>query len=346
MKKVKIGISIGDINGVGPEVIIKTLSDERILNFCTPIIYGSSKVISYYKNIVDPSFKFTNCNDASKAKNDAVSIINCWNDDVSIKMGEATEESGKCAHIALDKACSDLIDHKIDALVTAPINKKAMQMTNFGYPGHTEFLAAKLNSADNLMMLVSENIRVALVTNHLPVSDISKKISKKLLKSKLIMLHNSLKDDFGIEKPKIAMLGLNPHAGDHGAIGDQEESILKPIILEAKKAGKLVMGPFPADGFFGSNMNRNYDAILGMYHDQGLIPFKIMSFGAGVNYTAGMDYIRTSVDHGTAYDIVGQNKANPQSMRLAIYEAIDIYRNRANNQTGKTTTESKEAVKS
>ncbi len=328
MTNIKIGITIGDINGVGPEVIIKALGDDRILNQCTPIVYGSAKVISYYKNIIDDSFRFVNISDASKAQEGKVNILNCWSDDVKITMGEATEDGGKYAYISMDKTCDDLIAGKIDAMVTAPINKQAMKMAKFPYPGHTEYLAAKFKSKSNLMMLVSNSHRVALVSNHTPIKDVATTITKDNVKNKLILLHNALQIDFGITKPKIAVLGLNPHASDEGVLGEEDNNIIKPVIIESKKAGRLVMGPFPADGFYGSNMHNKFDGILAMYHDQGLIPFKILSFGSGVNFSAGMDYIRTSVDHGTAYDIVGKNEANPKSLRHAIYSAIDIHRNR------------------
>ncbi|PSR13572.1 MAG: 4-hydroxythreonine-4-phosphate dehydrogenase PdxA [Bacteroidetes bacterium] len=329
MRKPKIGISIGDINGIGPEVIIKTLRDERLLDQCTPIIYGSSKVISYHKNIVDPNFHFFSCRDAEQASSDKVNVINCWQDTVNIEMGKATAESGQYAAIALELAVNDLKDGHIDALVTAPINKHAMQLAGgFPFPGHTEYITQRLEAKQSLMFMVSDTLRVGLVTNHVPLSEVAHQVTKQLVSDKLHILESTLKMDFGLERPTIAVLGLNPHAGDGGLLGEAEEKIIRPAIVEAKKKGMLVVGPFPADGFFGSEQYRKFDGILAMYHDQGLIPFKLLSFGQGVNYTAGLSAIRTSPDHGTAYDLVGKDEANPASFRQALYQAIDIFRSR------------------
>lgn len=331
MNKPKIGISIGDINGVGPEVIIKTLQNPKILDQCTPIIYGSSKVISYHKNIVEVDFNFQNIREAGHASNSKVNVINCWQDVVNITLGQATEEGGQFAAIALEKAVLDLKDNKIDALVTAPINKSAMKMSGgFPFPGHTEYITKTVESKESLMLMVNDDLRVGLVTNHLSISEVAKSVTKSRINTKLEMLNKTLKMDFGIERPIIAVLGLNPHAGDNGLLGEEEEQLIRPVIVEAKKKGMTVVGPFSADGFFGSNQFRKFDGILAMYHDQGLIPFKLLSFGQGVNFTAGLPVVRTSPDHGTAYDLAGKNEADPSSFRQALFQAIDISRQRKN----------------
>ena len=329
MQKVKIGITIGDINGIGPEVIIKALSDGNLLNYCVPIIYGSSKGIAYHKNIVkNVDFNFSSAHDAEKVSYSKVNVVNCWEDTVNIELGMVSEEAGKYAYIALDRAVEDAKAGKIDAIVTAPINKKAMQMANFNYPGHTEFLSDRFGTKQTLMMMVSNSLKVGLVTNHVPIFELKDHINRDSINSKLNILKKTLTRDFGIEKPIIAILGLNPHAGDGGAIGDEDEKIIRPIIIEAKKSGVLVMGPYPADGFFGSAQFKKPDAVLAMYHDQGLIPFKALNFGNGVNYTAGLPVIRTSPDHGTAFDIAGKNMAHAGSMIAAIRLAIDLARNK------------------
>ena len=329
MGKLKIGITMGDINGISTEVIIKALSDDRILEHFIPIIYGSAKVVAYYKNMVSSdNFHFTSISQASSTSEGRINVLNCWEEQAEIKMGQATAESGKFAHIALDRAVRDFQANAIDAIVTAPINKNAMKQADFGFPGHTEFLADQFKSSKNLMMMVSQEMKVALVTNHVPVSQIGELITKELVASKLKTLHKSLVEDFGLEKPSIAILGINPHAGDEGTIGTEDDEITRPVIISAKKNGMNVMGPYPADGFFGSATQRKFDAILAMYHDQGLIPFKALSFGDGVNFTAGLPIVRTSPDHGTAYDIVGKDLADPSSLRTAIYTALDIARQR------------------
>lgn len=330
MQKIKIGITIGDINGVGPEVIIKALADGNLLKYCTPIIYGSSKVMAYHKNIVKESnFNFSSAQDAERVSNHKVSVINCWQDTVNINIGTITEDGGKCAHIALDRAVEDAKAGKIDAIVTAPINKKAMQLANFDYPGHTEFLEARFEVKNSLMMMVSDFVKVALVTNHVPIFELKDHITKEQIKRKLKTLQKSLKQDFGHEKPIVSILGLNPHAGDNGAIGEEDEQMIRPIIIEAKKnSGQIVTGPHSADGFFGSSQFKKPDGVLAMYHDQGLIPFKTLNFGNGVNFTAGLPVVRTSPDHGTALDIAGTNSADPSSMIAAIRLAIDLTRNR------------------
>lgn len=324
----KIGITIGDINGVGIEVIIKALANEKMLDMFTPVIYGSAKAISYYKNIVNSDINFVSNKDPQRASRNKINVVNCWDDTVNISVGQATKDSGKFAHIALDRAVQDLKDHKIDALVTAPINKNAMDPDRFPYAGHTEYLTKSFDVSQSLMFMVSEDLRIGVATNHIPVKEIPQHFTKELLKKKINIMELSLKRDFGIEKPTIAILGMNPHASDGGKLGTEEAEIIRPVIIEMKKGGRLVMGPFPADGFFGSGQYKKFDGILACYHDQGLIPFKTLSFGSGVNYTAGLPIVRTSPDHGTAYDIAGKNEADETSIRNAMYLAIDIVKNR------------------
>ncbi len=330
MKKPKIGITIGDINGIGPELIIRTLKDKRLTANFIPIIYGSSKIISYYRNIVGAkNFHPNYFDNFNRLGGDHVFIKNCWDEKANIDVGKATEEGGKYAALALEAAAQDAAEGNLDAIITAPINKHAMKLSGFKYPGHTEFFTDKFKIKESVMMMISDSLRIALATNHLPVKDITSKLTKEKIISKLIILDQSLKKDFGIEKPNIAILGLNPHAGDNGTIGNEESELIRPIIVEAKKNGMIVSGPYPADGFFGSSKFKKYDAILAMYHDQGLVPFKALTFGTGVNFTAGLPIVRTSPDHGTAYDLVGKNEADLSSFRTAIYQAVDISRMRS-----------------
>jgi len=326
----KVGISLGDYNGIGPEIIIKTLSDARILNFCTPVIYGSSKVLSFYKNLTDSKFRYETITKAETAKHNNISVLNCWQHEVKIEPGVQDEEAGKCAVEAFFTAVNDLKDRKIDALVTAPFDKKSVQNTNFSLKGHTEYLAQVFDK-EPLMFMVSESLKVALVTDHVAVADLKDKITEELVLHKLQLIHNSLKNDFAIPQPKIAVLGLNPHAGDGGIIGKEDEEILKPALEKARDKKILAFGPFPADGFFGSNNYKAYDGVLASYHDQGLIPFKTLSFGEGVNFTAGLPVVRTSPDHGVAYDIAGKNIANERSFRTALFTAIEIWKRRVAN---------------
>ncbi len=328
-QKVRVGITIGDINGIGPEVIIKTLYNQSVQEHCIPIIYGSSKVVSYHKNVVKLNdFTFTSIQSAERLNHRKVNVLNCWEDTVNITLGKATTEGGQYAYIALDRAVRDLKDGLIDVLVTGPVNKHAMQLVNFPATGHTEYLEKEIGGKA-LMVMVNEDFRVALVTGHIPLGEVSSLITKENVENALNLFIDTLKIDFGIDKPKVAILGLNPHASDEGLMGGEEEEVLQPLILEFKNAGHLVMGPYSSDGFFGSGLYRKFDGILAMYHDQGLIPFKALSFGQGVNYTAGLSCIRTSPDHGTAYDLVGTNSANEQSFRRALYLAVDMFRARA-----------------
>jgi 4-hydroxythreonine-4-phosphate dehydrogenase len=327
-EKLKIGISIGDFNGIGLEVILKALSHEKMPELFTPVIYGSSKVVSYHKNIVDFDFPFQPVRSADRLTDNTTNVVNCWQENVNITLGKPSDMSGRYAFTALEAAVGDLKKGLIDALVTAPINKHAMQLADFPFPGHTEYLTQEMSDGESLMFMISDRLRVGLVTNHLPLSEVSAAINKELIIRKLNIMNESLKMDFGIERPTIAVLGLNPHAGDEGVIGDEEETIIRPAVVESKKKGMIVVGPFPADGFFGSGQFQKFDAVLAMYHDQGLIPFKTLSFGGGVNFTAGLSGVRTSPDHGTAYDIAGKNEADPSSFRKAFFLAADIARHR------------------
>ncbi len=329
MASIRAGITVGDINGIGLEVIIKTLAHPSITQLCTPVIYGSSKVVSYHKNIVNPhEFSFHSTATADKIYHQKINVVNCWQDNVNITLGKETEEGGRFAYIALDQAVRDLKDGHIDLLVTAPISKTAMQMAGFQYPGHTEYFAHQFGVKDGLMMMVSDSFRVALVTAHIALNQVSALITKENIRSKLDLLVKTMQVDFGIARPVIAVLGLNPHAGESSNIGREEEDFLRPAIIEAKKSGDIIMGPYPADGFFGSMNYKKFDAVLAMYHDQGLIPFKILHFQDGVNFTAGLPFVRTSPDHGTAYEIAGKNEADPSSFRASLFTALDIFKTR------------------
>jgi 4-hydroxythreonine-4-phosphate dehydrogenase len=323
-----IGFTCGDLNGIGTELILKSLSDNRFLDFCTPVVFASNKVINFYrKSIDDINFSFASIKDFYKLNHRQVNIYNCWEEEVAITPGILSDTGGQYAVKSLQAAASALKDGKINALVTAPLHKKNVQSADFSYTGHTPFLKDFFGVNDVLMLLTSENLKIGLVTEHLPVKEIAAHISKENILSKLFILHASLKKDFNIERPKIAVLALNPHAGDEGLIGTEEEEIIKPAIKEAKQRNMLVMGPFSADAFFARGQYNKFDAVLAMYHDQGLIPFKSLAFGEGVNFTAGLPGIRTSPDHGTAFDIAGKNKADPSSFRAAIFNCIDILNN-------------------
>ena len=327
--KIKVGITHGDINGIGYEVIIKALADNRILEMCTPIVYGSSKVASYHRkslNIND--FSFNLIKKADQANPKRPNIINVHDKDVKIDLGLSTPEAGELSLLALEAAVEDLKNKQIDVLVTAPINKKNIQSGTFHFPGHTEYLADKFGVSDFLMLMISDQTRIGVVTGHIPLSEVPKVITEELILNKLKIMNESLLKDFGIRKPRIAVLGMNPHAGDDGLIGIEEKTIIVPAIEKAFSSGILAFGPFPADGFFGSNNFTKFDGILAMYHDQGLIPFKTISFESGVNFTAGLPFVRTSPAHGTAYDIAGKDMASPDSLRAAMYLACDIFNNR------------------
>jgi 4-hydroxythreonine-4-phosphate dehydrogenase len=327
-----IGISLGDYNGIGPEVIIKALQNNVLNKMCTPVVYGSSKVLSYYKNRLNlKEWQIFGAQKIEAINPKAVNVINCFADsNLSIEPGVVTADAGKAAFECLEKATADLKAGKIDALVTAPINKNNIQSDTFKFPGHTEYLADAFGVKDNLMFLVSEDLRVGVVTGHIPLDQVKAAITNKAIKSKLDLMLASLRTDFGIVNPKIAVLGLNPHAGEEGLLGSEEKEIIAPLIAEYRQKKKFVFGPYPSDGFFGNSSYKKFDAVLAMYHDQGLIPFKSLAFDTGVNFTAGMPAVRTSPDHGTAYDIAGQNIAEPSSMLHAIFTAIDVVKNRLN----------------
>lgn len=328
-RKAVIGITIGDINGIGPEVIIKSLQNPETINHFTPVIYGSTKTLSYYKKSLDiEGFNYIQVKEQKDFHSKKVNVINCWDDTLEINVGSSTKEAGTAAFQAIQEATKDLKNGVIDAVVTAPINKRNIQSEEFKFAGHTEYFTEALEAKDSLMLLCNEGLRVAVVTGHIPIKEVSEALTKERVESKLKILLESLKKDFGIIKPKVAVLGLNPHAGEEGLLGSEDQEILLPIITEYKNNGHLCYGPFSSDGFFGTGTYNKYDAVLAMYHDQGLIPFKTIAFDSGVNYTAGLSAIRTSPDHGTAYDIAGKNKASEQSFRQAIYLALDIFKNR------------------
>lgn len=327
--KPRIGITLGDVNGIGPEVVIKALADNRLTNLITPVVYGSSRVISFYKKQLNiEEFNYTQVRNKGQFAPKSINVINCWEDSLEINPGKASKLSGKAAFVALKQAVEELKEGVIDALVTAPIDKQSIHSEEFPFAGHTEYLTQFFGSAGSLMFMVSDTLRIGLVTEHVPVKDIAALITKERIESKLMMMEQSLRKDFSVSKPRIAVLGLNPHAGDGGLIGQEDELIIKPVVADQKNKGKLVYGPFPADGFFGSGAYTKYDGILAMYHDQGLIAFKSIAFDEGINFTAGLPVVRTSPDHGTAYAIAGKNQANENSLREAIYRAADIFKNR------------------
>lgn len=329
---VRVGISIGDINGIGPEVIMKALSDSRLMLDCTPIIYGSTKVFSFYKKEMNvQEFNYQTVNSAENAHQGKVNVINVLSGELEFKLGEASENGGKYAFESLEKATQDLASGKIDVLVTAPISKEAMGKSGFQFPGHTEYLADMAGQEEALMLMISPTLKVGLVTSHIPLKEVVETITIDKVFDKIKQFASSLKKDFAISRPKIAVFGINPHAGESGKMGSEEQEIILPAIGRATNEGILAFGPFPADGFFGSGAMSSYDGVLAMYHDQGLSAFKALSFDEGVNFTAGLPIIRTSPDHGTAFDIVGKNKASGQSMRSAIYMAIDVHRNHMMN---------------
>jgi 4-hydroxythreonine-4-phosphate dehydrogenase len=320
-----IGLSCGDINGIGLELIIKTVGDTRLLEMCTPVIFASNKVLNFYrKSLPDINFNFSTIKDSSRVNHKQVNLYNCWEEEVAVSPGLLNDTGGKYAVLSLVTAAQALKEGKLDGLVTAPIHKKNTHSEEFNFTGHTPYLKNLFEVPDVVMLMVAENMRVALVTEHVAVKDISTFITKENIISKLQILNNALKKDFGIDKPKIAVLGLNPHAGDEGLVGTEEEEIIKPAIKEAKYKDIFCFGPYSADAFFARGQYEKFDAVLAMYHDQGLIPFKSLATGEGINYTAGLAGIRTSPDHGVAFDIAGKNKADEASFREAIFKCIDI----------------------
>ena len=325
--KIKVGISVGDLNGIGAEVILKTFQNNLMFDLCTPIVFASTKALSYQKKILNLKIDLHGITHVHQAFYNKLNVLNLWREPVPIEPGKPTEEIGRYAVDSFVKAVEALKRGEIDVLVTAPFNKETIQSDAFEFPGHTDYLAQELEGKA-LMFMVSDDLRIGLVTDHLPLKYVSQQVTETKIIDKINTMSQSLIQDFGIEKPVIAVLGLNPHCGDGGIIGKEDDEIIRPVIKQMQEAGQLVYGPYAADSFFGSNNYKKFDAVLAMYHDQGLIPFKTLSFGKGVNYTAGLNKIRTSPDHGTAYEIAGKNIADPSSFREAVYKAIDIFRNR------------------
>lgn len=326
-RKIKVGISVGDLNGIGCEVILKTFEDTRMLDFCTPIIFASNKTISFQKTELGLEINYHGISDASAALEGKINVVNVWKEIPDIQFGQSTEEAGKYSIESLKAAVAALKNDEIDVLVTAPINKNNIQSEDFKFPGHTDFLAQELEG-ESLMFMVADNLKIGLLTDHIAVKDAPSAINPILIRTKVRTIEKSLMMDFGIRRPKIALLGINPHSGDNGIIGKEDDEVLKPVIKEMTETGHLVFGPYSADSFFGANSYKNFDAVLAAYHDQGLIPFKTLSFGKGVNYTAGLSKIRTSPDHGTAYEIAGKGQADHSSFKEAVFMAIEIFRKR------------------
>lgn len=325
--KIVVGISTGDVNGVGIEIILKTFDDQRMFDFCTPVLFGNSHVISIHKKILNLETRIHEIDSVNQLKHGKINLLNVWKENIKIEIGKATKIGGQYAFKSLNKATNALKKGSIDVLVTAPINKETIQSENFTFSGHTEFLEKNLEG-NSLMILMNDFLKIGLVTGHIPVSKISETITPELIENKVTLFHDTLKKDFRIQKPKIAILGLNPHSGDNGVIGNEEDLLIKPTIKSIYENGILVFGPYPADGFFGSKTYKEFDGVLAMYHDQGLAPFKALTFGNGVNFTAGLDKVRTSPDHGTAFDISGKGIANKDSFKEAIFTGIGIFKNR------------------
>ena len=327
VEMIKLGISIGDLNGIGSEIVLKTFDDTRMLDFCTPIIFASSKIINFLKKHYGLSLNFQGIDHPSKAIDGKINVMNVWKDNVSIKFGEEDPAVGDFAFRSLEAATSSLKNDEIDVLVTAPINKATIQSEKFKFPGHTDYLAQELGG-ESLMFMITDNLKIGLLTDHVALKDIASVITPELIEKKINIISNTLKQDFRVQKPKIAILGINPHSGDNGVIGREDEETLKPTIQKLRDKGMLVFGPYSADSFFGSKNYKNFDAVVASYHDQGLIPFKTLSFGNGVNFTAGLKKVRTSPDHGTAFEIAGKNEANINSFKEAVFKGIEIYKAR------------------
>ncbi|MCV6631220.1 MAG: 4-hydroxythreonine-4-phosphate dehydrogenase PdxA [Flavobacteriaceae bacterium] len=339
--KIKLGISVGDLNGIGCEVIFKTFADSRMMDFCTPVLFASNKTISYQIKNTEISIPFNGVRDLNKLVDGKINVVNVWKEIPKIQYGEETPDGGKFAILSLKAAAKALKENKIDALVTAPINKNNIQSEDFKFPGHTDYLAQELEG-QSLMFMVTDTLKVGLLTDHVPVSEVANHITTKLINDKVQIMMNSLRKDFGIINPKIALLGINPHSGDNGTIGEEDEKIMKPAINAMQEKGMHVFGPYAADSFFGSKNHQNFDAILAAYHDQGLIPFKTLSFGKGVNFTAGLSHVRTSPDHGTAFEIAGKNQADESSFKEAVFLALKVVKQR---KIYKETTENQLVVK-
>ncbi len=326
-QKIIVGISIGDLNGIGSEIVLKTFEDSRMLEFCTPVIFASVKVMSFFKKEYGIDISLHGIDSLDSIIPKKVNVFNVWKEQVEINFGKEDTLIGEYAIKSLTAAVSALKEEKIDVLVTAPINKSNIQSETFTFPGHTDYLAQELEG-NSLMLLISDTLRVGLLTDHVAVKDVAKNITREVIEKKINTIHRTLIQDFGIEKPKIAVLGINPHTGDNGVIGDEDDKVLRPALDNLRNNGKTVFGPYAADSFFGSGNYKNFDVIIASYHDQGLIPFKTLAFGSGVNFTAGLNRVRTSPDHGTAYDVAGKNKANFESFKEAVFSAIKIYQTR------------------
>jgi len=324
-EKIKVGISVGDINGIGIEIILKTFEDARMLEICTPIIFASNKTVSLHKKELNINTQIHGIENVKKALNNKVNLVNVWKENVNVEFGKETNDGGKYAYLSLEASVKALKNNDIDLLVTAPINKHNIQSDKFNFKGHTEFLEANFEGK-SLMILMTDEIKIGLVTGHIPVQKIAETITHELLENKISLLYTSLVQDFGITKPKIAILGLNPHCGDKGVIGAEDDEIVRPTVEKIQAEGKLVYGPYSSDSFFGTESYKNFDGVLAMYHDQGLAPFKALSFGNGVNFTAGLNKIRTSPDHGTAYEIAGKGMADYNSFKQALYTALDVFK--------------------
>jgi 4-hydroxythreonine-4-phosphate dehydrogenase len=328
-QRIRVGITHGDINGIGYEVIIKTLQDQRLMELYTMIVYGSSKVASYHRKTLNfNEFNFNLVKKAEMAHARHPNIVNILEDEVKIDLGKSTSIAGELSFLSLEMAMNDLLAKNIDLIVTAPINKHNIQSPGFSFPGHSEYLAQKDGASDYLMFMVSNTARIGVITGHIPLNQVSTVVTEDLVLRKIRIMNHSLLRDFAVLKPRIAVLAMNPHAGDEGLIGNEDSTILKPAIEKAYNQGILAFGPYPADGFFGSGAFRKFDGILAVYHDQGMVSFKLLSFDEGVNFTAGLSFVRTSPAHGTAYELAGKNEANPEAFRNAVYLACDIYNNR------------------
>lgn len=325
--KITVGISIGDINGIGGEIILKTFEDSRMLEFCTPVIFASVKLMSFLKKHLEIDVHFHGIDKIDDVVPKKINVLNVWREQVEVSFGEENQTGGEYALKSLRAAVLALKEEKIDVLVTAPINKANIQSEDFKFPGHTDYLAQELGG-ESLMLLISENLRVGLLTDHVAVKDVVKNITRERIDKKINTIYHTLVEDFAIEKPKIAVLGINPHTGDNGVIGDEDDTILRPALDNIRKNGKMVFGPYAADSFFGSGNHKNFDAIIACYHDQGLVPFKTLAFGRGVNFTAGLNRVRTSPDHGTAFDLAGKGQARFESFREAVFSAISIFQTR------------------
>lgn len=328
-EKIKVGISVGDLNGIGVEVILKTFQDKRMMDFCTPVVFASNKVISYHKKALGLNVATHQAQNINSIADNKLNILQSWTEEVNIDLGKASKEVGAFALKSLEAASQALKNKEVDILLTAPINKDNIFNEDFQFPGHTEYLEENFEG-NSLMLLINDTLRLGLITGHIPVSKVSETITEDLIRMKVDLLHTSLKQDFEIEKPKIAILGLNPHCGDKGVIGTEDDELIRPTIAAIQEEGKMVFGPYAADGFFGSRAYEEFDGILAMYHDQGLAPFKALSFGNGVNFTAGLDVVRTSPDHGTGYGIAGRGEANPDSFKEALFSGLQIFKSRKN----------------